>query len=487
MRYITPGARTPLLRTPRLTVPRLEELESRITPYVTSGGAWVNPQLITISFVPDGTVLGYNGLGQALTSTLFHDFAALGSTSTWQTPILKAAQVWAQATNINFSVVSDDGVALGSGPDQQGDPNHGDIRIGGYQMGTLLEPLAFTYLPPQLNNYDIAGDVTFNTSEPFNIGSTYDLFTVAAHEIGHSLGLSESLNPTAIEWPVYNGTFTALASDDISGIQAIYGTGRGAGVNDHTFATAQTVTINTSTLTAQVTTGNLVSLTDVDYYEFTVPSGSASTATISVQSAGLSLLSPKVYVYNAAHTQIAFANGNDEYGTTLTVTPSISAGSTYFVKVMGANTTAFGVGDYALTINTGTGTSPAVPIPNTTTPDGNPEQSIGGEADLPSGAVPLLFTGDPAALARATAVANGATPTPAALAIGLAQTDAGSVQEVIVGPATTASDLNFQALPYQGPHTFTPRLMAAWPDYGDGGTATADSVFLDLTAPDADE
>src|SRR5947209_6122136 len=113
MRYLPPGARTSTARTPRHAVLRLEELESRITPYVTSGGAWVNPQLVTISFVPDGTVLGYNGLGQALTSTMFHDFAYLGTTSTWENQILKSAQVWAQQTNLNFSVVADDGVTSG--------------------------------------------------------------------------------------------------------------------------------------------------------------------------------------------------------------------------------------------------------------------------------------------------------------------------------------------------------------------------------------
>src|SRR6516164_5842402 len=106
--------------------PNLESLESRVVPYSASGNAWPNPQLVTISFMPDGTNLG------GTTSNLFSVFnQKFGSASTWQNQILKAAQVWAQQTNLNFAVVSDNGSASGSGNYQQGDPGVGDIRIGG--------------------------------------------------------------------------------------------------------------------------------------------------------------------------------------------------------------------------------------------------------------------------------------------------------------------------------------------------------------------
>ena len=58
----------------------------------------------------------------------------------------------------------------------------GDIRIGGYNFQSST--LASAYLPPPINNYSIAGDFQFNTGQVFNIGSTSDLFTVAAHELG---------------------------------------------------------------------------------------------------------------------------------------------------------------------------------------------------------------------------------------------------------------------------------------------------------------
>ena len=59
-----------------------------MVPYATSGNAWPSPQLITLSFEPDGTNLG------GRTSNLFATFnAALGSASAWQGAILKAAGV----------------------------------------------------------------------------------------------------------------------------------------------------------------------------------------------------------------------------------------------------------------------------------------------------------------------------------------------------------------------------------------------------------
>src|SRR5205809_960451 len=75
--------------------------------------------------------------------------------------ILKAAQAWAQQTNVNFAVLGDSGAAIGGGLYQQGDPSMADIRIGGYNFGNSA--LAQAYMPPPVNNTSYAGDVQFNT------------------------------------------------------------------------------------------------------------------------------------------------------------------------------------------------------------------------------------------------------------------------------------------------------------------------------------
>src|SRR6516162_10372534 len=78
----------------------VESLEARVVPYATSGNAWPHPNLVTISFEPDGTNLG------GVSSNLFATFNAKFGSNVWENQILRAAQVWAQQTGLNFSFIT---------------------------------------------------------------------------------------------------------------------------------------------------------------------------------------------------------------------------------------------------------------------------------------------------------------------------------------------------------------------------------------------
>ncbi|XP_026871243.2 collagenase 3-like [Electrophorus electricus] len=131
--------------------------------------------------------------------------------------IHRALQVWARVTPLRFTRIhsgtADIMISFGVG-------DHGD----GYPFDGPNGFLAHAFFPSP----GIGGDAHFDDDETFTFTSTqgYNLFLVAAHEFGHSMGLEHSKDPGALMHPTYSyrniNTFT-LPQDDVNGIQALYG------------------------------------------------------------------------------------------------------------------------------------------------------------------------------------------------------------------------------------------------------------------------
>jgi hypothetical protein len=332
--------------------------------YATLGDMWTYGSRITYSFVPDGTDIG----GQP--SSLHQAMAARGfSTQVWQDEFNRAAAVWQAVAGINLSPVPDSGDRISVSGNQQGDPRFGDIRISGIDLGA--GSLGMAFYPPPFNGGTIAGDIVMNTAIAWNINSSYDLRTVAIHEIGHALGMDHSTITSAAMFGGYTGIKQTLTSDDTTGIRSIYGAQPNDVFEPNNLPTAPTI-LSAAVFNAnqQVTLAglNISSSGDNDWFRVTVPAGTSGTMTVRMQTEGLSLVSPKVGVYTTSLQLLGGTTVNSTTGGTATVTISgVSAGQTYLVRAI-PNAGAI-AGAYALQINAGSGTQAPVPPPNTVVPE----------------------------------------------------------------------------------------------------------------------
>ncbi|KAL2806991.1 stromelysin-2 preproprotein [Daubentonia madagascariensis] len=131
--------------------------------------------------------------------------------------IKKALKVWEEVTPLTFSRMhegeADIMISFAVG-------EHGDF----FSFDGPGEILAHAY-PPGPGFY---GDVHFDDDEKWTEdASGTNLFLVAAHELGHSLGVFHSANKEALMYPLYNSITDlarfCLSQDDVNGIQSLYG------------------------------------------------------------------------------------------------------------------------------------------------------------------------------------------------------------------------------------------------------------------------
>ncbi len=367
----------------RAVEPRLEGLEERLLLYSTLGGQWTYASRITYSFMPDGTSVG------GMPSALFQTLNRIAPTATWEQQIEQAATLWESVTNVNLALVPDGGQPVGGAGNQQDDPRFGDIRIGAVPLPSGI--LAETFDPPPVNGGTDAGDVLLNSNVNWQINSNYDLMTVVAHEFGHALGLGESTVSNAVMYGTYKGIRQALSSDDIAGIQSLYGTRQfdvyNSGIiHDNSPFTATNLNSKIGS-NAQIAIPGLDITTpgDSEWFYVNVPYTTTGTMTVTVQSSNLSSLSPSLAVYNSSLSLVGQVSAPNSMGATISITDcGVAPGQGFYIKVLAA-TGYGGIGGYGLLANFGSQTQSPIQPPNTVVAAA-PDQGGGTSFDnAPSG------------------------------------------------------------------------------------------------------
>jgi hypothetical protein len=159
------------------------------------------------------------GLGAATVGYVFSQMTEQLPLSQTEAAIQQAMAQWAQVVQVTW--------VQGTNPTAPQTVNifyatyaHGD----GYPFDGPGGILAHTFYPAPPNPEPIAGDMHFNDSESWHIGSDTDVFSVALHEFGHSLGLGHSDDPSDVMYPYYK-MVTTLNSGDIAAVQTLYASG----------------------------------------------------------------------------------------------------------------------------------------------------------------------------------------------------------------------------------------------------------------------
>lgn len=187
--------------------------------FVTSGEKWPGtPAVVTYSFATAEYSLEAENGDPTEKVVPLETFMPSG----FKAEIVRAFDAWAAVANIKFVEVPDSNKAFNDASAT------GDIRIGGHDFDGPFGVLAHAFFPT--DRFNAAGDVHFDSGEEWEIGQdgtadgAFDIFLVALHEIGHSIGLDHSQVADAVMAPIYNEAVgDGLRPDDIAGAVQLYG------------------------------------------------------------------------------------------------------------------------------------------------------------------------------------------------------------------------------------------------------------------------
>ncbi len=260
-----------------------------------------NPVTLTYSFVPDGTFIpDVSGFGLGSGPSQLHAWldSLYGSQAVWKPYFDDAFATWGHVTgNTYIYEPNDDGVTMVNNTNPGVLGVRGDIRIGALDFQNDFVPsgnggiLAF-------NNYPPDGDMVFDAFDTTYQNQSNDSIifrNVIAHEHGHGLGMLHvcPIDLTKLMEPNVTTTFLGPQLDDILNGQRYYGDAREP---DDTPSEASSLgSIVPGTLVAPNEPLSIADDSDIDYFEFEVPTPAELAITVA-PAAGAYLEGPQPVV-----------------------------------------------------------------------------------------------------------------------------------------------------------------------------------------------
>lgn len=318
---------------------------------------WPNARPITVSFAPDFVEVG------RYRSELFQHMNAQMSAPDWQIEILRALQTWSRHANLQFAVVPDSPRAFGVPGLAQGDPRFGDIRLGAFPQQNVLG----NAVPYNSAAGSWAGDIFFDTNREFYIHESgaggsppelYDLYSVALHELGNSLGLVDNeTNPDSVMFFAYVGPRGDLDPQDIAAIRSLYGPPAADTLEPPTgndsFATASPITFRKSFASTLIESrlGRIQDAEDVDVYSFR-GTALSENCWLKVRGRKNSLLCARITAYDSQQNELATISAESPLANTIIKEiTGIAPNELIYVVVDWSGVPDFDFGDYELALD----------------------------------------------------------------------------------------------------------------------------------------